>query len=151
MGWGLFLLGDTHKNLGNYKKAKILLDQSLKIYKKNYGNSNVEIAKVLRSLGEVYLLERNMEMAEDFFKKALIIFRDKKHPGAYSVLEGLSDIYAKKDSLAALQANVLQSQDFKLQSIEYLKQAQEITEKHFPVNAPQVIRIQSKLKKLKDQ
>jgi len=151
VGWVLFLLGNTYKNLGDYEKAKSFLEQSRAIYEKNYGQGHTEIARVLRSLGQVYLLEGHTETAENFLNQALKIFEQNKHPESYTSLENLSDLYLKKSIDEINRKNIQQSNNYKEQAASYLKQAQGIAKAYLPANAPQIIRIQSKLKELEKE
>lgn len=141
-------LGIFYKKLGNYKKAKDLFEQSLITYEKNYGKEYILNAPALRNLGQVYLLEGYMEIAENLINKSLEICQQYNYYGSYMSLESLAELYMKKSMNAANKGEMQQSQNFKKQAINYLKQALEIAQTHFPENSPHIIRIQAAIKTL---
>lgn len=141
----LMLLGQAHIKSGNYKKAKVILEQVLTIYQINYGNTNIVTAYALNALGEVYFIENNLEASERFFNEASRIFHQNNHPDSYKCLENLSKLYLKKSLVAQNKGNIKLAKDFKNQSINYLKQALEIVQSCFPNNSPHIVRIKSKL------
>ncbi|WP_032112537.1 tetratricopeptide repeat protein [Candidatus Paracaedibacter symbiosus] len=141
----LMLLGQAHIKLGNYKKAKVILEQVLTIYQINYGNTNIATAYALNALGEVYFIENNIKVSERFFNEACRIFRQNNHPDSYKCLENLSELYLKKSVVAQNEGNIKLEKDFKNQLINYLKQALEILQSRFPNNSPHTVRIKSKL------
>lgn len=89
-------LGNHYIEIGNYQKAKLLLEQSLSIYQKNYGEFHLILAPILNDLGLIYFLEGKLEDSEKLLRKALEIFQSYNHIGQYSSLERLSDLLLKK-------------------------------------------------------
>ncbi|OJX10511.1 MAG: hypothetical protein BGO77_02870 [Caedibacter sp. 37-49] len=127
----LAYLGALHTEMGEYKKARLLLEKSFEIYEKNYGENHIQTARTLRSLGRVYLLEGKMLEAEKRLIKSLNIFKFYKYSESYLSLEYLAELYLKKD--------------FQPQAIQYLEQALQIVQTHFPKDSSHIIRIQNKL------
>ena len=84
--------------------------------KKNYGKDHIETSFALQNLGQVYLLENNLEDAELTLKRALAIFHKNKYPDEYIILENLADVYQKKSKMTS-------SQYMKEQEIFYLEKA----------------------------
>lgn len=148
VAWVTSLLGDIYKDLGDYEKAKLLLEQSLIIYEKQYGKNHTKSGLILRNLGQVYFLMGQIRMGEDLIQKSLNIFQANNSPESYIALEILADFYLKQAEEATWEKDIQKSQDLKERSIYYLRQANEIVKKHFSMNSPQVIRIQSKLNKI---
>ncbi|MBX9786075.1 MAG: tetratricopeptide repeat protein [Alphaproteobacteria bacterium] len=138
-------LGSVYKDLGNYTKAKNLLECSYQTYEKTYGKDHVDAAPVVMNLGQVYMLENDIKTAEILINKALEIFQVKKKAESYVCLESLSDLYLKKASQIM---NKEESEIFKKQATDYLKQALEVIKAHFPKNSPHVPRIETKIIKL---
>lgn len=145
----LSYLGNAHKRLGNYEKAKDFFERCLIIYNKNYGKDHIKTAQILRDLGQVYLLEGRLEIAENLIYKALGIFQQKKHPESYTALEHLTDLYLKKSMQAANKGDMHQSQKFKIQAINYSKQAIEIVKARFPKGFPHILKMQCKFNSIK--
>lgn len=143
--WALFQLGKVYKNMGNFKKAREIFEDCLVAYKRNDCTAMVA---VFEQLGELYLLENDLENAEDFLNKALKIFRNDKQPKEYTCLESLAELYLKKSAEVANKGNVKKAQCFKTQAIDDLKKALEVVTVYFPVDSPHRARIQNKLKKL---
>ncbi|MBA3814337.1 MAG: tetratricopeptide repeat protein [Alphaproteobacteria bacterium] len=150
LAWVDSLLGNIYKKSGDYEKAKNLLENSLMIYEKNYDKNHTEIARILRNLGQVYILENQIERGENLVSRSLDMFQKNNHPEGYIALEILAELYLKKSEHASERGDSQQSQNLKNQAIAYLIQAQHITQKFFPMNASQVIRVQSHLEKLKN-
>jgi len=143
-------LGNVYICLGDYKKAKGFLERSLKIHESNFDKNNILTAQVLRDLGHLYFLENQFKMAEDLVTKALRVLQQNNHPESYMCLEILSDLYHAKSRQAKNKKGIQQSQDLNKQALVYLKQAMEIVNAHFPKDSPHVMRLQSKLKSLKE-
>lgn len=146
MAWASLHLGEAYKDLAQYEKAKLLLEKSLKYHESHYGKDHTAIAHILVVLSQVYLLEDNLELAERYLLKSLEIYQKNKHSDQYKVLESLTELYMKKSMHATQEVNMEQSQDFKNQAINYLKQALDIIRKYFPEDSPHKMRIQAKLK-----
>lgn len=137
-------LGNAYKGIKNYEKAKHYLNNALISYENHYGKNHLETAHLLKSLGQVYLLENNLKIAEEFLGKALDIFQKNKHPHEYKCLEDFSELYQKKAEKANKAGLVKQAQQFKNQAHQHLKQALDIVKTHFPEDSPHTRRIQSK-------
>lgn len=139
-------LGGIYKELRCYKKSRILLEESFIISKKNYGENHLESARILQDLGQIYFLESHLGIAENLMIKALNILQRNKHPDSYICLEILSEIYLKKSLDVSKRDSVKQSQNFRTQAINYLKQALKTVENHFQKDSLYLQRIKSKLK-----
>ncbi|MFX5494102.1 tetratricopeptide repeat protein, partial [Acinetobacter baumannii] len=83
----LFHLGNIHKELGHYEKANELLQRALKIYEGHYGQNHIETARILGSLGNLYLHTGNLSEAEDIANKALTIMTHKPHASRFLLYE----------------------------------------------------------------
>ncbi len=144
--WVLTWLGSVYRELGDYEKAKEFLEQALLGHKKHYGGNHTRTAGILRSLGQVHLLENHLARAESLINKSLEVFKHNKHPEAYKSLETLAELEVQK----TIQSNPTQSKDHLKKAIKYLSQAIEVIRDHFPNNSPHLIRVQEKIKKLKN-
>lgn len=147
--WTLHFLGNTYAALGDYQKARILLQKCLVIYTKYYGENHVKTARILRDLGNLDLLENNLENAGKLINKALNIFAMNKHPDIYTVFESLADLYLKKSIDYDKIHNNQQSVIFKEQASEYLNIAMKTLRDHFPQDSGHFKRIENKIKKLR--
>jgi tetratricopeptide (TPR) repeat protein len=145
--WALFQLGKVYINLGHIEKARNILEDCLVVYKKN----NNRTGNILKSLGDLYLLEKNLEKAEDFLNKALETFRNDKSPLEYECLESFSELHLKKSQEAIKSSKLKEAERFKAQAMNDLKQALEIVKTHFPADSPHIARIQNKIKQLEDK
>jgi tetratricopeptide (TPR) repeat protein len=113
VSWVLDYLGDVYKCLGNFEKAKNFLEKSLLIYEKSHGKKNVETARVVRILGQVYLSEGRLAIAEDLIGSALRIFQQNKYSESYISLENLTELYLNKSIKAQKEGHEAQSKKFK--------------------------------------
>ncbi len=143
--WFMYLLGKVYSALGEYEKSKTFLEASLAYSEKNYGKDHVETAHVIRCLGENYYLEGTLDLAENQFQTALIIFQKSNHLDQYMVLEDLAEINLKKSVQEERNGNLELSQKFKESSIHNLEEALKIVKIHFPEDSPHIERIKSKL------
>jgi tetratricopeptide (TPR) repeat protein len=132
--------------LKDYQQAKSLIKQSLIIYEQYYGKEHTETAHLLKDLGLVCLREGQLGMAEELLIKACKIFQQSKHPDTYLFLESLTELFLEKSSVEMNKGNTPQSNNFKNQAINYLKQALVIVKEHFSADSPHIVRIQNRLK-----
>lgn len=145
MAWTTAHLGVVYKGLEDYEKARLLLNKSLTNYEKHYGKNHIENARILIELGKLYFLEGDFKSAETLLTNSLNLFLQHQHPGAYVALEYLADLYIKKLSYATNEYSIEQSVKFKEQVNEYLRQAINIVENHFPANSSHIKRMRSKM------
>jgi tetratricopeptide (TPR) repeat protein len=89
----LVYLGNFHRGLGDYEKAKNLLEQSLLIYKKN--PNYVRSAKALGYLGAVYRDLGEYKKAKVLLEQSLVIYEkySPNHIGHAWILAYLGNIY----------------------------------------------------------
>lgn len=127
----LILLSNLYKKLGNYEKAKIILEQILLIYQRNYSNNHIETGKILRDLGIIYFLNGDMKTSEHLTYQALAIFERNKHPEKYTCLETLANIYTEKATSAFTNGDKKKFEEYKNQSILYLNQTLETIKIYF--------------------
>ena len=145
----LAYLGRIYGEMGDYTKAKNLLEKSLATYEDNYGKDHIETIRVLESLGRIYCLEGHFDKGEKLIKQALKVLQLKKYSESYIPLENLAKLYIKKHTQMLNKGNEQQSQEFKEKATTYLKQALEIVRKSFPENSWHTSRIQNELKNFK--
>ena len=148
-GWHLWQLGILYRELGNYEKAKILLEQHKMISEKNLGDNHLGAALILNDLGAVYLLQGDLEISENLIYKAYLILEKNKHPTQYQCLENLSRLYLKKSSLALEKGDKQNSQNFQDKAIYYSKCALDIVRKHFTKDSAHEKRIQATIEAIK--
>lgn len=56
--------GSVYRDLGDYAKAKHFLEYSYQTYERTYGKDHVDVAPVIMSLWQVYMLENDIKTAE---------------------------------------------------------------------------------------
>jgi tetratricopeptide (TPR) repeat protein len=144
-------LGNVLAELGNAKKATELIEKTLISYEEHYGADHLETAEVLLNLGRTYLKENNFEKAETLFIRSLKIYTDKNHPEAYIAFENLSDLYKARADKAAYDGNELQSLAYNKRSRKSLNNSLDLLLANFPKSSPHILRIQSKMEKLKKE
>ena len=147
IAWPLRQLGNLYGLLGNYPKAKFILEQVLVIYQKNYGKNHLTAAFALSDLGHIYLLEGQLEISENLIRKALMILENNKHPDAYKCLEDLSELYIKKYRLAKAKGDPASANTVYSKAIASLIQAVDIVKIHLP-NSAHEKRIREKFEKI---
>ena len=148
IAWNSLRLGSVYSALKDYKNSRHLLEKSSKFYEKLFGRNHIEYARVINSLGNTCLLAGNYKEAENLLNEALKIFMKYSHPSAYITLEILAELYFQNSLQSLNKKDVQQSQKYKAQAMEYLRQALEIVKSHLPKNSPHKTRIQEKLKSL---
>ncbi|MCE3230082.1 MAG: hypothetical protein K0R52_10 [Alphaproteobacteria bacterium] len=148
IGWILFHLAKTYKDLGRYQESQELFDKVLKIYDKKCGGENIETARLLRDVAEIYLEKNCLDDAESFTKRSLGILEHRNHIDVYRSLETLGEIYLKKSIQLPTTKN---SQNFKNQAIDQFNQALKIARQHFPKTSAHIQRIHSKIKILQEE
>ncbi len=148
MGWILMYLGDFYKNARQLEKAKESYEASLKIYEKHFGKNHIDTIRLLKNLGQVYLLQGNIQIAEKLIKEALEVFQKNEHSESYMCLESLAEIYMIKSSESHKSQDINQSNIFKRQAVDCLKKALGIIEIYYPEDSPHITRIELNLKKL---
>ena len=126
------------------------MDKAYNVYVKHYGQAHVEIARILRDLGQVHYLEGDISKGEKLTQEALTMLEKNKHPELYTVFENLAELYLKKLEHGKKELHPSQAQDFQKQAINYLAQALAIVKIHFPEDSPHITRIHSKIIKLKE-
>lgn len=149
MAWVLNQLGKIYRDTGRYREAKKLIGQSLVTYIKEYGEDHLRTGFILRDLGDLFLLTKNLKSAENYFHQALMIMRAYKPAESYIDLQKLSDVYSEKCNKALTEGDQVLEQVCKDHSIEYLENSLSIIELYLPPNSPYRLGIMNKLKKLK--
>lgn len=92
-------LGRIHRYLGNYEKAKQLLEQNIINYKKNSYENHPRLARALGCLGNVYRELGNYEKAKQCLEEAFIIYNKNSygnHPWFARILVGLGVVYSEQ-------------------------------------------------------
>jgi tetratricopeptide (TPR) repeat protein len=150
VAWPLKTLANLWGKLGNYEKAKTLLEQVLLIFQRNYGDDHVETALVLKDLGVIHLLYKHLEIAEDFICKSLAVFEKNKHPEKYMCLEALSQIYIEKSAIAASKGDEQKTREYQNQAVIYLNQALDTIKMYFVAGSLHEKRVAEKLKEFEE-
>ncbi len=118
-------LASVYHSKKQYKKAKILYKESLKLRQDTLEKKHPDIANSLSNLGVVYQNQAQYTKAKHFFKRALNINKETlgtKHPSTAEVLNNLGGSYRALG-------------EFK-KAKSLLKQALNIQEKFFGINHP---------------
>jgi tetratricopeptide (TPR) repeat protein len=164
--------------MGFYQQAKKILEKILKNPEKlsnlhNHAPQDISIARILRSLGLIYLHENNYPKSKEYFEKSLELYAKhygKEHIEYAMTLADYSQFYIRKkdykvaDQMIAEALTVLQKHKHPEQykCHEYrgdlyaaegkIKKAQEaylraltIAKQHFPKNSAHITRLKSKI------
>lgn len=89
-----------YHELGQHNKAKEFLNKSLDIYEQSEGNHPVEKARVLRSLGSVYLGQGNLDLCEAALQRSVEIAQQHAHPDLQKTWQVFAELHLKKSALA---------------------------------------------------
>ena len=90
-----------------------------------------------------------LECGETLLNEALEIFKEKKHPQSYIILESLGDLYTKKATQYLLKGNLKQSTISKNFAIYKFRDAIKIIKTYIKdKNSIHIIRIQTKLREI---
>ncbi|MBM3633571.1 MAG: tetratricopeptide repeat protein [Alphaproteobacteria bacterium] len=143
--WPMKYLALVYAKQGNFIKAKVILEQVLKIYLKNFGKEHITVAVVLNMLGEICFLERDEKSAESYFVESSKLFEKNNHPDYYMCLENLSDLYLYKAKIAYANGDTHAAITMKNHSIDYLKQSLTILQNYFPSTCPHIARTRRKI------
>jgi tetratricopeptide (TPR) repeat protein len=135
--------------MGEYQKAKALLETCLIYNEQKFGTEHIETAYVIRRLGNTYCLEGQTEKAINLYKKSLDILRKSNHTDQYVVLEDLAEANLKTSREELVKGNSELSQTFKENGVNNLKEALNIVKENFPQNSPHVKRIKLKIEQNK--
>jgi len=149
--WVLARLGNICLKLEDFENAKGFFEKSLIILENNYNKDHVETARVLKSLGHVYLVTGHIETADNLINKAIRIFQNSNHPDLCFALEILAEMYIKKSTLKMKEERKNQSKNFKAQAIHNFEQALYLAKVYFLKDSPHIKRIQEKLKSLNSE
>jgi tetratricopeptide (TPR) repeat protein len=144
-------LAKTYKALGKHQESQNLFDKVLKIYDKNYGEENIETARLQRDMAEIYLEKDRLNEAENLIKRSLNILKYRNHVDTYKSLKVLGEIYFKKSIQSSRAKKDKESQDFKNQAINQFNQALKIAEQQFPKHSAHIQRLSSKIKKAQEE
>jgi len=87
-------LGSVYRSLGNDKKAKDLLEQSILIYKKHHKN-HIGSARAMAYLGNIYRILGNCTKAKDLLEQSILIYKKhhKNHIGSARAMAYLGVVY----------------------------------------------------------
>lgn len=141
-------LARYHMTQKNYKEARRLLEKSLIIFEKTFGKNSLNTRCVLLTLGELSLLEGNLQAAEHELSHALKILKSKKHPEQYLAYEQLAELSLKKGLKAQEIRENKKSAQEKEKALAYLYQAFELCKTHLPEDSPNYLRVKQKLEAL---
>ncbi len=74
LSWALSHLGNIHRRLENYEKAKDYLEESVRLHKQ-YGTNNKRIARTLCYLGSAYIGLGFYQKAIEVLERSLILYK----------------------------------------------------------------------------
>lgn len=143
--WAQTCLAEVYRNTGRTREAKKIFYECLIKYRKEYGKEHIQVARIMRHLGQTYFTENNLLKAEEFIKAGLNISRKKAPYKSYLFLEDLSSIYFAKANAAKNEKQNLDFYKFKDISISYLQEALKIMTEIFPEEAPRLKEVKSQL------
>lgn len=129
--WIYWCLADVEMHMGNYTKAKELLDKSLDIYEKNSIGKEIKIARVFRGFGWLYALQSDKILAESYFRKSLKIFEAHNHPDKSLCFQDLGDLYLNCGE--------------KAQALKFYNKALSLDKKYLPKGSTRIRLLQDKI------
>lgn len=100
--WRLCHIADAYHEIGDYQKAKELIEESLVLYKKNIPDDHVKIAEARATLAKIYIACGNYQQAKTILKESLIVIEQsygKHYINNVRVLVDLGYIYFQEDNL----------------------------------------------------
>ena len=89
-------IGRVYRNLGLYDMAESILERSLSIKRKFYGDENLEVASGLHTLAVLYDTQGRFQEAESFFRQSLDIKQKvlgQDHPEVAKSLNSIAVVY----------------------------------------------------------
>lgn len=95
LSWALSHLGNLERRLGNYKKAKDYLEESVRLHKQ-YGRDHKRLARTLAYLGATYRGLATYQKAIDTLNESLVIYKEnasKNHVRIGWILVQLGNVY----------------------------------------------------------
>ncbi len=107
-------IGVVYQEMEQYKEAKPLHEEALKIRKKVLEKNHPDIAASLCNLGTIYISEGHFKEAEKNFKQALDIQKktpEENHPYTASTLVNLARLYSNTGRYKKAEALFLQALD----------------------------------------
>jgi len=99
LGLVLFDLGSLNTQIGDYKQAEHLEEESLKITLAAHGKSHPEYAMIITGLARLAQLQGNLDKADSLFKESLQVRIEtlgKGHPYFPAGLTDLASVYLEK-------------------------------------------------------
>jgi tetratricopeptide (TPR) repeat protein len=85
-------IGEVYDTLGLYERAAPLLENSLAIRRRTFGNEHVEVANSLHSLGALYFLKGDHAASERYYRETLAMRRKLLGDEHLDVAQALSDL-----------------------------------------------------------
>lgn len=121
-------------HFGNSKSSKHYYEQALAIQKRCYPTDNIEVAKTLAGLGNVYRDIGNNPEAKKLLTRALHLMEahfGKNHPEISVVLHNLASVYRRSG--------------FPESAKQLLERAKMLIEQHYGINYPELYIVLTKL------
>jgi tetratricopeptide (TPR) repeat protein len=144
----LTFLGNYYKAIGDYKSAKEKLEQAYSLCINYYSDHHIRVAPISLNLGQVYLLQNELDKAGESIRIALGIFEQNNHPKCYMCYESLSDLYLEYYKNRINDEDIRQVQSHKERAIDFLNKALKTLMDSFPTDSSHLLRVQTKLKSL---
>ena len=142
-GWVKFHLGSTYRHKGDREMAMKLLGESLAINEKHYGKSHIKTAQILNSLGKLGIVCQSFEKSKEYLETALKVYSIDKHHDRYKAYEALGDLYNE------MYRRGYGNRSLMSKSLDNFQKAILVVEKHFPTDSTHIVRIRSKISRLK--
>lgn len=128
------ILHDGYFDLGDYRNAASSLKFAIDIYKKNYDQNTLQIAKLYKEYGKLYRNQGNNKKAEEYFDKSLGIYKNAEGDKSYEIADlklNLGSIYRNKHAYD--------------KAYEYTKEGSDMFEQITPIDDKKIAKAESYL------
>ncbi|MBX9786244.1 MAG: tetratricopeptide repeat protein, partial [Alphaproteobacteria bacterium] len=138
-------LGTSYKELDQPKLAISHFEEALRIFENKRQLNHPLIAKILIDLSHLYLLNGDLVKAEASILDSIEISKNNSCRESFAALEVLSNLYKRKADLASSQGHENVSQEMKIMSRAYLKEAYEAAKNRLSKDSPHLLRLYTAL------
>lgn len=98
-GVGNNIRGVAKLNEGNYAESEVLLKRSLADAERQFGPQNAVVAGVATNLGDLYIRQLRLDLAEQYFQRAFAIRQNTlpaNHPDLAAAMSNLGAVYKEQ-------------------------------------------------------